>query len=257
MHQVALPAVFLSTPLAHRALHDRTQRRPENSLAAIRAAIAAGYGIEIDLQRSSDGEAMVFHDDDLDRLTLAKGPIARHNASELRAINLRDSDEPIPTFAEVLALVAGQVPLLVEIKDQDGSLGPKVGALEAAAARALRAYPGPVALMSFNPHSVAALARLAPDLPRGLITSAFDPPAWSPLPPAVCDRLREIPDYDRTAATFISHEWTDLARPRVAALKARGAAILCWTIRSPGEEATARQIADNITFERYRAALPS
>jgi len=254
MRPVALPAIFLRTPLAHRALHDRTQRRPENSLAAISAAIAVGYGIEIDLQLSSDGQPMVFHDDDLDRLTLAKGPITHRTATELRAITVRDSDDPIPTFTEVLALIAGRVPLLVEIKDQDGTLGPNVGALEAATAAALHAYPGPVALMSFNPHSVAALARLAPDLPRGLITSAFEPTAWSPLPAAICDRLREIPDYSRTAASFISHEWTDLARPRVADLKAQGAAILCWTIRSPTEEAEARKIADNITFERYQAA---
>lgn len=256
MRPVALPAAFLRTPLAHRALHDRTQRRPENSLAAISAAIAAGYGIEIDLQLSSDGQAMVFHDDDLDRLTLATGPITHRTATELRTITVRDSDDPIPTFTEVLALVTGRVPLLVEIKDQDGTLGPNVGALEAAAAGALRGYPGPVALMSFNPHSVAALARLAPDLPRGLITSAYDPTAWSPLPAAICDRLREIPDYSRTAASFISHEWTDLTRPRVADLKAQGAAILCWTIRSPTEEAEARKIADNITFERYQAAHP-
>jgi len=256
MRPVALPAAFVRTPLAHRALHDRTQRRPENSLAAIRAAIAAGYGIEIDLQLSSDGQAMVFHDDNLDRLTLATGPITRRTAAQLRAITVRDSDDPIPTFAEVLALIAGRVPLLVEIKDQDGALGPNVGALEAATASALKSYPGPVALMSFNPHSVAAIARLAPDLPRGLITSAFDPTAWSPLPAAICDRLRAIPDYSRTAASFISHEWTDLARPRVADLKAQGAAILCWTIRSPGEEAAARRIADNITFERYHAAFP-
>ena len=231
MRPVALPAALLHTPLAHRALHDRTRRRPENSPAAVRAAVAAGYGIEIDLQLSSDGQPMVFHDDTLDRLTEGRGPITHRTCAELQALTVRDSDDPIPTLAQVLALVAGRVPLLIEIKDQDGALGPRVGALEAATAAALKSYPGPVALMSFNPHSVAAIARLAPDLPRGLITSAFDPAAWSPLPAPTCDTLREIPDYPRCGASFISHEWTDLARPRVADLKAQGAAILCWTIQ--------------------------
>jgi glycerophosphoryl diester phosphodiesterase len=248
-----LPAGFLTRPIAHRALHDRAAGRPENSIAAVRAAVAAGYGIEIDLRLSQDGVAMVFHDAELDRLTGATGPVARRTAAELGRIALRDGDEGIPTFAAVLSEVAGRVPLLVEIKDSDGTMGPGVGALEQAAARALSAYRGPVAVMSFNPHSVAHMGRLLPGVPRGLTTSAYDPADWHPLPPAVCDRLRGIPDYDATGACFISHEHVDLARPRVAELKAAGAAILCWTIRSPAQEAEARKVAHNITFEGYLA----
>lgn len=251
-----LPESFRRLPIAHRAYHDRAARRPENSRAAIRAAIAAGYGIEIDLQCSADGHAMVFHDYDLDRLTAAKGPLREHAAAVLSAIALKDADDGIPTFAEVLTIVAGQVPLLVEIKDQDGAMGPGVGSLEAATARCLAGYRGDVAVMSFNPHSVAEMARLAPDVPRGLTTSAYDPDAWKPLPPEVCDRLREIPDFDRTGASFLSHEWRDLARPRVAQLATRGADILCWTIRTPEAEAEARRIACNITFEHYPAHRP-
>lgn len=254
---VPLPAAFRTIPIAHRAYHDRAARRPENSPAAMRAAIAAGYGIELDVQLSSDGQPMVFHDYDLARLTHSTGPLASRSAGELASILLKDSDETIPTLSSALALIAGRTPLLIEIKDQDGNLGPAVGALEAATVTALAGYQGPLALMSFNPHSVAALARLAPQVPRGLITSAYDPADWAPLPPRICDALREIPDYARSAASFISHEWTDLARPRVAALKAAGAAVLCWTITSPAEEARARRIADNITFERYPAPLPA
>jgi hypothetical protein len=97
------------------------------------------------------------------------------------------------------------------------------------------------------------MAALTPDIPRGLTTSAWDPADWAPVTPEVCDRLRDIPDYDRTGSCFISHEAADLSRPRVAELKAQGAAILCWTIRSPEEEATARRIAQNVTFEGYAA----
>jgi glycerophosphoryl diester phosphodiesterase len=250
-----LPDALRRLPVAHRALHDRSARRPENSRAAIRAAIAAGYAIEIDLQLSADGHAMVFHDDTLGRLTADHGPLRARSAAQLGAILLKDADDGIPTFAEVLALVAGRVPLLVEIKDQDGAMGPGVGVLEAAAARCLAGYRGDVAVMSFNPHSMAEMARLLPRVPRGLTTSAYDVADWAPLPPAVCDRLRSIPDYDRVGACFISHEWTDLDRPRVAELAAAGADVLCWTIRSPEAEAEARRVACNVTFEGY-AALP-
>jgi len=252
-----LPDSLRRLPVAHRALHDRAAGRPENSRAAIRAAVAAGYAIEIDLQCSADGHAMVFHDDDLDRLTDASGPLRARSAAALGGLRLKDAEDGIPTFAEVLELVAGRVPLLVEIKDQDGAMGPGVGVLEAAAARCLAAYVGDVAVMSFNPHSVAELARLVPHIPRGLTTSAYDPADWHPLPAATCDRLRGIPDFDRTGASFISHEWQDLARARVAELAAAGADILCWTIRSPTAEAKARQIACNITFEGYPARLPT
>jgi glycerophosphoryl diester phosphodiesterase len=257
MTRVPLPQAFLRLPIAHRALHDRAEGRIENSALAIKAAVAAGYGIEIDLQLSSDGQAMVFHDETLDRLTDETGPVNQRSAAELGRIRLKGTSDTIPTLAEVLALIDGRVPLLIEIKDQSLTMGPTDGRLEAATASALAGYSGPVALMAFNPASVAHMARLAPALPRGLTTSAYDPDDWSPLPPDICARLREVPDYDPTGSSFISHEARDLARPRVAELKAQGAAILCWTIRSPQDEAKARAVADNVTFEGYAAKLPA
>lgn len=252
-----LPAAFLSTPLAHRGYHDRALRRPENSLSAFRAAIVAGYGIELDVQLTADGQAMVFHDDQLDRMTGLPGAMVDHTAAELGSIRLLDSDDLIPTLAEVLAVIDGRVPLLIEIKDLFATMAPTSGRLEQATTRALKTYMGPVALMSFNPHCVAAVCRLAPQIPRGLATEYFDPDFCAPIPPKVCNHLREIPDYDRTESSFISHSAADLRYPRVAELKSQGAAILCWTIRTPEQEAKARQIADNITFEGYAAALPA
>ena len=254
---MTLTADFLRLPLAHRALHDRAKRRPENSRAAFRAALAAGYAIETDVQCSSDGQAMVFHDERLDRLTDATGLVRDHSAADLGRIALRNSDETIPTLTEILDLVAGQTPLLIEIKDQTDAMADTDGRLESAVARALINYPGPVAVMSFNPHSVAHMADLAPQIPRGLTTAAYDHPSWAPLDPARCDELRAIPDYDRVGACFISHEAADLASPRVAALKTKGAQILTWTVTSPKVETSARQVADNITFESYLAALPT
>ncbi|WP_170571476.1 glycerophosphodiester phosphodiesterase family protein [Ruegeria atlantica] len=250
-----LPSAFLQTPIAHRALHDKTDNRPENSRAAIRAAIEAGYGIEIDLQLTSDKRAMVFHDYDMARLTGQSGPIQQISAAQAQATQLLHADEGIPALDEVLEMVAGKVPLLIEFKDQDGAMGPDVGLLEADAVRALQGYDGPVALMSFNPNSVAELVRLAPHLPRGLVTCSYQPEIEL-LPQAVCDHLRDIPDFDRVGASFISHEVADLNRPRVTELKARGVPILCWTVRSPEQEAEARAVADNVTFEGYLAPHP-
>ena len=252
--QVApLPLAFLDRPIAHRAYHDRAAGRPENSRAAIRAAIAAGYGIEIDIQPSADGVPMVFHDYDLRRLTGRSGRIRGLTAAELGALPLLGGDEGIPTLAEVLALVAGRVPLLIEIKDQDGAMGSAVGDLERAVADEIRSYDGPVALMSFNPHSVAALAEAAPDRPRGLTTSAYKALDWPLLPARVRAHLRDIPDLERTGSSFISHEAADLDRPLIATLKDEGTRILTWTIRSPEAEAKARKVAENITFETYAA----
>lgn len=254
---VPLHHSFLRLPIAHRGFHDRAAGRVENSRAAVRAAVEAGYGIEIDVQPSADRVPMVFHDYDLRRLTGVAGRLRAHDAEALGRIRLTDSDEGIPTLSEILRIVNGQVPLLVEIKDQDGAMGPDVGPLEEAVAVLLMAYRGPVAVMSFNPNSVAVMARAAPGIARGLTTSAFSAEGWPLLPASVRDHLREIPDYDRTLSSFISHEASDLGRPRVEELRRKKAGILCWTIRSPEAEAEARRIAQNITFEGYAAPVPA
>ena len=249
----ALPKTFLARPIAHRALHDLKSGRPENSLAAVSAAITAGFGIEIDVQLSADGVAMTFHDYALDRLTPERGAIRARESADLSTIPLKGGAGTIPTLKETLDLVAGKVPLLVEIKDQDGALGDKVGALETAVARDLSGYRGDVAVMSFNPHSVAAMRDLAPKIARGLVTERFPRLGWS-VPRARRLELRGIPDFDRVEAAFISHDVSDLASEPVARLKARGVPILCWTVRSAKIEAKARRIADNVTCEGYLPA---
>lgn len=243
-----LPQNFLTRPIAHRALHG--PNRPENSRAAIRAAIDAGYGIEIDIQPSRDGVPMVFHDYDLGRLTPETGPIAQRSAAELAAIPLWGGAETVPTMAEVLKLVAGQVPLLVEIKDQDGALGTNLSGLEKAVAEVVEGYEGDLALMSFNPNSVQILSRMV-DRPLGLVTCDFAAEHWPMIPAPTRERLATIPDYDISGACFVSHNHRELANPRIAELKQRGASVLCWTIRSAEEETAARIVAQNITFEGY------
>lgn len=250
---MTLPQAFLDIPLAHRGLHDRAAGIVENSICAVNAAIAAGYGIEIDIQLASDNAAMVFHDDTLDRLTAKSGPIRGWPSRDLTKLRLTGSDDTVPTLPEVLNLVAGQVPLLIELKDQSGGTGDAPDDLERAVAAALEGYRGPVAVMSFNPVMVANLAKRAPLTPRGLTTEAFHEGDYPGTGVDNLALLRDISAFQATGSCFISHDWRDLSAPRVAELKAQGVPILCWTVKSPEDETQARRIADNITFEGYAA----
>ncbi len=244
---------FLTTPIAHRGLHDRAAGVIENSRAAAAAAVDAGYGVEIDLQLSADGEAMVFHDDELMRLTGRSGPVSARTAAELGAIPLAGSapEETIPTLAEILAIVAGRAPLLIEAKDQSRRLEAVEGRLERRAAELLAGYEGPVAVMSFNPASVARFRDAAPAVPRGRTTDAFTAEDWPGAAPERLAALARIDDLDALGASFISHDHKDLDAARK--VKAIPMPVLCWTIRSPEAERAARRIADNVTFEGYRA----
>ncbi|MDB6176819.1 glycerophosphodiester phosphodiesterase family protein [Paracoccus sp. Z330] len=249
----ALPQAFLNVPITHRGLHD--DKVPENSLAAAKAAIDAGYGIEMDIQPAADGTAMVFHDYDLTRLAGDRRFVADISADELAGISLKGSNETVPTLRQMLDLVAGRVPLLIEIKDQDGRLGGNIGDLHKQVAGQLADYAGPVAVMSFNPHVVGAFHRISPDIPVGLTTCGYAPEHWAMLDQDAREHLADISDFDDVGASFISHDHNDLGNPRVDALKAQAVPVLCWTIRSPAQEAAARKVADNITFEGYQAAI--
>lgn len=250
---MTLPSAFLKRPITHRGLHDTANGRAENSPKAFAAAMEHVYGIELDLQLSKDGQAMVFHDYDLARLTDARGPIMQKTAAELAEITLLHDGDGVPTFADTLAQIAGKVPILIEFKDQDGQMGPNVGALERAAAAVLKDYKGDVAVMSFNPHSVAALKDALPDTPRGLVTCEYTAEDWPTLPASVRARLRDIPDFADLDCCFISHDRKDLDRDRVTQIKAAGHPILTWTIKSAEQEAIAREIVANVTFEGYLA----
>lgn len=245
---MTLPNSFLTRPIAHRGLHG--PKAPENSRAAFRAAIDAGYGIELDVQPSRDGVPMVFHDYDLKRLTPETGPIAQRSAAELAAIPLWGSSETVPTLTEVLTLIDGQVPVLIEIKDQDGALGTGLTGLEKAVADCVAGYDGDVAIMSFNPNGIQILSRMT-DTALGLVTCDFQAEDWPTIPAPTRERLAQIPDFDISGACFISHNQAELANPRIAELKTADVPILCWTVRSAEDEARAREVADNITFEGY------
>lgn len=235
-------------PVAHRGLHGNGI--VENSLSAAAAAVAANYAIEVDLQLSADGEVIVFHDTTLDRLTAEKGEVAALSAAELKAIRLRDSGDTIPSLGDLLGLVSGKVPLVLELKSPwngDATLARKV-------ADTLVAYRGPVAVMSFDPNLVSALREYAPGLPRGIVAERwYLHPHWKFLSVWRKRYLGLLLHILHTRPHFVAYAQFDL--PALAPLLARrllGIPLLTWTVRVERERARVSRWADQIIFEHIR-----
>ncbi len=246
-------ATFLR-PIAHRGLHDRRKGRIENTAPAFLAAIDKGYGIECDLQAARDGTPMVFHDERLDRLVGVAGSIAAQLPASLARLRYRWDDTHILTFAELLDLVGGRVPLLVEVK-VNGS-APANSYLDRIARQA-RAYKGPIALMSFNGDVVAELGRLAPTVPRGLVVGSHKlHPSWWTAPSAanrsqiLTKRLGSAP----TGIAFFAIDVRMLRSTRTWMTQhAPELALFSWTIRTARERRAAALWADAPIFEGYEA----
>jgi glycerophosphoryl diester phosphodiesterase len=237
-------------PIAHRALHDPAHGPIENTAGAVRAAIAAGYGIEVDVQLSADGEAMVYHDDALGRLTEGEGRLDRLGTAKLKSVPFRDSDERMLTLTDLCDLVAGRVTILIELKsrfDGDVRLGQRV-------ADVLAAYGGPAAPMSFDPWQVRALRHKAPNLPCGIIAAKYRPhPYWDLMPAWMRLGMGNLLTGLVAQPQFIAYAAADL--PALAPSLARrlmGLPLLAWTVRSEAESARARRWADQIIFEGFR-----
>jgi len=226
---------LIARPFAHRGLHGGGL--VENSRAAFEAAIAAGDGIEFDVQASADGQAMVFHDYGLERLTSAHGRLAETAAADLGRIALNGAGETIPTLEEVLTLIGGRAGLLIEVK----SPGWRVGALCRVVADAFEGYDGPVAVMSFNPAVPRWFAHHAPDVLRGLVVMEEGRPARHQL------RRRLALHWSR--ADFLAYDIRDL--PSRFAVGS-GLPVLTWTVRTATQRATAAAYADQIIHEMPR-----
>ncbi|MGE3990945.1 glycerophosphodiester phosphodiesterase family protein [Pseudorhodoplanes sp.] len=231
-------------PVAHRGLHDRTIGIVENTAAAFSAAITAQYAIECDLQIAADGEAMVFHDDTLDRLTERHGPLASLSASELKKVALKASTDRIMTLGELCDLVAGRVTLVLEMKSRfDGD-----SRLAARVAEVVMGYAGPIAAMSFDPTVVGALQAVAPGLPRGLVAqSAPDPGVRSG------SRDRYVANAFQARPHFLA--WSVRELPGFWPLLGRwgfGLPLLTWTVRGEPDRLRAGRWADQMIFEGFR-----
>jgi glycerophosphoryl diester phosphodiesterase len=227
---------LVARPIAHRGLHG--PGTPENTMAAFRAAIGAGYAIECDLHPSADGVPVVFHDDALERLTGERGFLRDRTAADLGRLRVGGADEAIPTLRALLEEVGERVPLVLELKSVRG----RDRGFAAAVAEALRAYCGPVAVMSFEPRLMAECRRRAPGLARGLTAEGDWRRGALHLAAVLAFRLH-----------FVSYSIRDL--PTWAPLFARRTLrlpLICWTVRTAAEREKAARYTDQITFEGFR-----
>jgi len=237
-------------PIAHRGLHDAARGVIENTAGAVRAAIAADYGVEVDLQVSADGEAMVHHDDVLGRLTDGEGRLDQLSAAELKRVTFRGSNERMMTLGELCDLVAGRVTMLLELKsrfDRDIRLPARVMAV-------LSGYDGPVAPMSFDPRQLTWLRHKVRDLPRGIIAAKYRPhPYWDQMPPWLRYGMGSLLPALTARPHFVAYGIGDL--PALAPLVARHVLclpLLTWAVRTEIERRRAVRWADQMIFEGFR-----
>jgi glycerophosphoryl diester phosphodiesterase len=223
-------------PFAHRGLHGPGV--VENSLSAVTAAVERGFGVEIDVQLSLDRQAMVFHDDQLDRLTGEQGSVAERRADALAGLRLAGSGDTIPSLGHALEAIGGRAPLLIEVKSPQRSVAPLCEAVRQAVER----YSGPVGIMSFNPEVGAWFARRAPNVLRGLVVTKQGKSGFR-------GRIERIFSLWRCRADFLAYDIRDLPSAFAGAARARGIPVYTWTVRSEDDRARAAEQADQIIFE--------
>ena len=244
------PGWLTSRPIAHRGLHDRAAGILENSLSAADAAVAAGFAIECDVQDTADGDAVVFHDHTLDRLTGERGPVRQRRVAELTALRLGTTPDRIATLESLLSRIAGRVPLIVEVKSRfDGDM-----TLTRRAAALASAYDGPVALKSFDPAVVRTLRETAPRLTRGIVAeSRYAHPEWDKLSAETKRELANLLHFPHTQPHFLSWHVGDL--PTAAPFLCRqlaGLPVMTWTVRTDEDRRRAAAHADQMVFEGFR-----
>ena len=226
-------------PIAHRGYHDQNATRWENTLSAFAAAVEKDYAIECDVHLSADGVPMVFHDDKLDRLTGQDGMVYEKTAAELAQMKVGGTADHVPTLAEMLALVRGRVPVVIELK---GIEGKDVG-LVAAVARTLDGYEGDAAIMSFDHWLIRAFATEAPGIPGGLTAHGRTP--------------RDLEAHFSMLAhpiSFVSFGVMDLPNPFVAFVREKLAMpVITWTVRDQWARDLTEAHADQMTFEGFEA----
>jgi glycerophosphoryl diester phosphodiesterase len=245
---VTAPAWLTARPIAHRGLHDAAKGLAENSIGAAEAAIAGGFAIECDVQLSRDGEAMVFHDDGLRRLTRARGALAARSVAELQSLALRDGGERIPTLPQFLAHIGSRIPLICELKsafDGDMRLAERVTEIAGP-------YAGPLALKSFDPAVIAHLRARHDDVaPLGIVAEAeYKGWSWRALSAAQRQTCAAFAHYPETRPDFLSWRVDDLPHPTPFLLRTlSGLPVMTWTVRTPTQRRAAARWADQIIFE--------
>jgi glycerophosphoryl diester phosphodiesterase len=239
-----------SRPIAHRGLHDISAGVVENTASAFNAAIAGNYAIETDLQVSADGEAMVYHDYALGRLTEGSERLSTLPAAQIKAAPFKVGNDRILTLGGLCDLVAGRVPLVIELKsDFNGDIR-----LAARAVEVLKNYPGPFAVMSFDPAQVGAVRRIAPGFTRGIVAaSRFVHAGGRPLSRTDWFRLTYLLHAPWTRPHFVSYAADDLPSIAPGIARGLGLPLITWTIRSDADRRRVLRYCDQVTFEGFRA----
>ena len=241
---------LIARPVAHRGLHDARNGIIENTPSAFAAAMSAGYGIECDLQVSADGEAMVYHDPALGRLTEGDARLDTMTAADLKRVAFKATSERMITLGELCELAAGQATLLIELKSRFEA----DRRLVTRAVEVLSGYRGPAALMSFDPAQIARLREQAPALPRGIVAEAsYQHPEWEQLSRERKRTMAVFTHVLHTRPQFIAYSIADLpAAIPTLARRIFGLPLLAWTVRSAGDREKASRYADQIIFEGFR-----
>ena len=243
---MSLPEAFRARPFAHRGLWS-PEGPPENSVGAIAAACAAGYGAELDVRITADGEAVVFHDATFERMTGVKGWVEETLFAEMRKLKLAGSEERIPTLSEVLAAAAGRSMLLIELKTPAG----QEGDLEERVARLLDAYEGPFAVIGFNAQSLAWFARHRPKFLRGLDAERLSDEA---LAETTLDLAHIFEGQVMMAKPhFLALDVASTTGRVARGYRAKGLPVAAWTVRSKDQVAAHAADWDNYIFEGFTA----
>jgi glycerophosphoryl diester phosphodiesterase len=246
---VRSPDWLTARPVAHRGLHDAARGVIENMPAAAQAAIAGKFAIECDIQLSADGEAMVHHDDELGRLTEGSEPLRAKTAAELKAVTFKGTAERMMTLADLCALVAGRVPLVIEVKshfDGDRKLVKRM-------ADVLSSYDGGAVGMCFDPDQVVALRELIPDRPRGIVAERhYTESDWPDASQAQRYDMTHLHHFFRSQPDFVAYSVDELpaAAPWIARHVFR-CPLLTWTVRTQAQRAHAARHADQMIFEGF------
>ncbi|CAN0448642.1 unnamed protein product, partial [Phaeothamnion confervicola] len=219
----------------------------ENTAGAFEAAIKGNFAIECDVQLTADGEAIVFHDDDLDRLTEAKGPVKALTVPALQKVKLKATSDRMQTLAELLEQVDGRATLVIELK----SLWDGNEALAKRALQVLERYSGPYCLMSFDPDVIACLRVLSPQTLRGIVADRTTDPYYNALPVAKRHSMRTFAHLAETQPHFVSYYWRELPFEPVTEIRNAGHPVITWTLRSKEEASQALRYCDQVTFEGY------
>ncbi len=232
-------------PIAHRGLHSNNDVIPENSLSAFQVAVDKNYPIELDIHLLSDDEIVVFHDGDLKRMCGENIFIKTLNSNNIKNYKLLNSKQTIPLLNEVFDLVKGQVPILIEIKNQGKRRNKKIQNI---LIKQIEKYKGEIAIQSFNPYLLKLFVKNAPSIPRGQLSSSYKGEKINFLQKVFLKKyyLNFI-----SQPHFIGHNIQDIPNKSVEKLRKNGLPILAWTVRDKETHKKKESYIDNIIFEGF------